>query len=171
MNEGEEGEEEDEGAEVELSFFGAVSVGPLQAQTLLDEVAARADPEIARQRHANTFSSSPSVAALPDPSKIVQALARLPLVTRASPLSIHVCALGTPPAAAAEPALPYQRHVVCQLGVIDLLQRWDGAKQLESAFKTLVIARDAKADVSAVEPVRYAARLVDFASAIFDPVR
>jgi uncharacterized protein YfaS (alpha-2-macroglobulin family) len=55
-----------------------------------------------------------------------------------------------------------------QMGVIDLLQFFDNSKRVEHVYKTM-LERDRDAEVSAVEPVRYAQRFGDFARGVFLP--
>ena len=66
------------------------------------------------------------------------------------------------------PLPPYARRVLCQVGVIDLLQFFDNSKRVEHVYKTL-LERDRDAEVSAVEPGRYAQRFADFARGVFLP--
>ena len=66
------------------------------------------------------------------------------------------------------PLPPYARRVLCQVGVIDLLQFFDASKRVENAFK-LLLERDLDAEVSAVEPGRYASRFSAFCRHVFLP--
>lgn len=47
------------------------------------------------------------------------------------------------------------------MGVIDLLQKWDQSKMLESLAKTKILGKD-KEGISAVDPDKYAARFLSF---------
>jgi hypothetical protein len=52
------------------------------------------------------------------------------------------------------PSLPPRR-------MIDLLQKWDQAKLLESMAKTKILGKD-KEGISAVDPDKYASRFLSF---------
>lgn len=68
-----------------------------------------------------------------------------------------------------EQVLLYSRHVLCQVGVIDLLQFFDTQKKAENVLKR-VVEMDLEANVSAIAPQAYAERIVDFATNVFAPI-
>jgi hypothetical protein len=86
----------------------------------------------------------------------------------ASPAPPSSAALAAPSPPVPAPLPPYARRVLCQVGVIDLLQFFDNSKRVEHVYKTM-LERDRDAEVSAVEPVRYAQRFGDFARGVFLP--
>jgi hypothetical protein len=141
----------DEGEEssIDLTLMGAKAVGPYTAAAFIDEL------------------SRPP---LDDEKRRVSRL--LPFIPRFSPLSAHVCALGSPMREndiENEQVLLYSRHVLCQVGVIDLLQFFDTQKKAENVLKR-VVEMDLEANVSAIAPQAYAERIVDFATNVFAPI-
>jgi hypothetical protein len=57
------------------------------------------------------------------------------------------------------------RDVVLHLGIIDILQEYNGAKRMESALRGSLHGRGA---ISAVDPVRYSRRFQRFLGKVFE---
>jgi hypothetical protein len=75
---------------------------------------------------------------------------------------------------AVEDTVVYRQRALLQLGVIDMLQTYDVGKRMEHTLKSLRYAvahaqLGGDADISAVDPGRYAVRFMDMASRIFLP--
>jgi hypothetical protein len=119
-------------------------------------------------------------------------------MSRFSPLAASICALGVPivggsgsgadsvnesMADGTGPDYRGASRALVQLGVIDVLQFFDTTKQVESFYKQLryagpiaVVSADATAassnpvaDISAIDPNRYAVRFMDLVSRVFTP--
>lgn len=172
-----------------LSFHSARAIGPHTAASLLQAVADlpshhkhghRGDQHQQHQQQHNQGAASMPASSPSSGSAFSAASASA--VTRFSPLSVHVCALGTPLMSSAPltstpegghtqsapPPSPYSKRVLVQLGLIDLFQFFGTGKKLENAFKAVRYG-DGKVDVSAVDPARYAVRFMAFAANIFMP--
>lgn len=69
---------------------------------------------------------------------------------------------------------PYTERALVQIGIIDMLQPYDTAKKAENAFKLIkhAVSHGGKldADISSVDPSKYAVRFLAFIEKIFLPV-